>query len=55
MISYAMGKGEDYEAAFETAFKKLRQNLVCISLDQMMTVPCVLKARHNDFRITIYP
>ena len=24
VISYAMGKGEDYEAAFETAFKKLR-------------------------------
>ena len=24
VISYAMGKGEDYENAFETAFKKLR-------------------------------
>jgi ribosomal protein S5 len=24
IISYAMGKGEDYEAAFEIAFKKLR-------------------------------
>lgn len=24
VISYAMGKGEDYEAAFEIAFKKLR-------------------------------
>ncbi len=55
VISYAMGKGEDYEAAFETAFKKLRMNLICIPLDQMMTVPQVLKARHNDFRITIYP
>lgn len=55
VISYAMGKGEDYEAAFETAFKKLRANLICIPLDQMMTVPQVLKARHNDFRITIYP
>jgi len=55
IISYAMGKGEDYEAAFETAFKKLRANLICIPLDQLMTVPQVLKARHNDFRITIYP
>jgi ribosomal protein S5 len=55
VISYAMGKGEDYEAAFETAFKKLRANLICIPLDQLMTVPQVLKARHNDFRITIYP
>ena len=33
IISYAMGKGEDYEAAFEIAFKKLRQNLICIPLD----------------------
>ena len=55
IISYAMGKGEDYEAAFEIAFKKLRQNLICIPLDQLMTVPQVLKSRHNDFRLTIYP
>jgi ribosomal protein S5 len=55
VISYALGKGDDYEAAFETCFKKLRTNLICIPLDQMMTVPQVLKARHNDFRITIYP
>ena len=26
-----------------------------VPLDQLMTVPQVLKARHNDFRITIYP
>jgi ribosomal protein S5 len=39
IISYAMGKGEDYEAAFEIAFKKLRQNLICIPLDSLMTVP----------------
>jgi ribosomal protein S5 len=24
IISYAMGKGEDYETAFEISFKKLR-------------------------------
>jgi ribosomal protein S5 len=33
VISYAMGKGEDYEAAFENCFKKLRKNLICIPLD----------------------
>lgn len=33
VISYAMGKGEDYENAFETAFKKLRANLICIPMD----------------------
>ena len=51
IISYAMGKGEDYESAFEISFKKLRQNLVCIPMDQLLTVPQVLKARHNDYRI----
>lgn len=55
VISYAMGKGEDYEAAFEIAFKKLRQNLICIPLDPLMSVPQVLEARHNDFRIKIFP
>ena len=55
VISYAMGKGEDYENAFETAFKKLKQNLICIPMDPLWTVPQVLKARHNDFKITIYP
>jgi ribosomal protein S5 len=29
VLSYAMGKGDDYEAAFETAYKKLKQNLDC--------------------------
>ena len=39
IISYAKGKGVDYEGAFETAFKKLRQNLICINLNQSFTVP----------------
>jgi ribosomal protein S5 len=33
LISYGMGKGDDYEAAFEMAFKILRKNLVCIPID----------------------
>ncbi len=55
IISYAMGKGVDYELAFESCYKKLRKNLTCIPLDQRFTVPSVLKARHNDYQITIYP
>lgn len=55
IISYAMGKGDDYESAFENSYKKLRANLICIPLDQLMTVPQRLYARHNDYRITIYP
>ena len=33
LISYGKGKSEDYEGAFEQAFKKMRQNLVCINLE----------------------
>lgn len=55
VISYGMGKSDDYEKAFENAFKTLKKNLTCISLDQMWTVPRMIEARHNDFRIKIYP
>lgn len=33
IISYAMGKGVDYEMAFENCYKELRKNLICIPLD----------------------
>lgn len=33
IISYAMGKGDDFEQAFENCYKKLRKNLICIPLD----------------------
>lgn len=55
LISYGKGKGEDYEQAFDNAFKKMRQNLVCLSLDVNFSSPKMLEGRHNDFRIKIYP
>ncbi len=39
LVSYGKGKGEDYENAFDQAFKKLRQNLVCLSLDHTFSCP----------------
>jgi len=33
LISYGKGKGEDYEQAFDDAFKRMRQNLICLSMD----------------------
>ena len=39
LVSYGKGKGEDYENAFDQAFKKLRQNLVCLSLDHTFYCP----------------
>ena len=55
IISYAMGKGDDYEVAFEGAYKKLRRNLICIPMSQINTSPVVLTARHNDYKIKIFP
>lgn len=55
VISFGKGKAEDYEGAFEKAFKRLRTNLVCVPLDRRMSVTKRLKGQHNDFRIQIWP
>jgi ribosomal protein S5 len=55
VFSFAMGKGDDYEQAFEAAFKKLRTNLIIIPMHWIMTSPMVMVGRHNDYRIKILP
>ena len=55
LISFGKGKAEDYEGAFDQAFKKLRQNLVCLDWDSNHTTPIIMKGRHNDFYIQIWP
>ncbi len=55
LISFGKGKGEDYEGAFDNAFKMLRRNLVCISVDHKMSVTRRMSGRHNDFKIKMYP
>lgn len=55
LISYAMGKALDYQQAYENAFKTLRKNLILLPMSQINTSPIVLKGRHNDYRIKIYP
>jgi len=32
LISYGMGKGVDYEQAFEAAYKTLRRNLIILDM-----------------------
>jgi len=54
VISYGKGKGSDYESAYNGAFKKLKENMVCIHLDRMNSVPMILTGKHNDFRLKIY-
>jgi len=55
LISYGKGKAEEYEQAFDNAFKKARQNLVCLDMEEVFTSPRILTGRHNDFKIKIYP
>lgn len=55
LISFGKGKGEDYEGAFDNAFKMLRRNLVCLSVDHKMSVTRRMSGRHNDFKIKMYP
>jgi ribosomal protein S5 len=55
VIGYATGKGLDHEHAMENAFKILKRNLICINVDVLNTNPAPLYARHNDFRLWIYP
>ena len=55
LIAFGKGKAEDYENAFDHAFKKMRTNLVCLSLDNKTSSPKIMDGRHNDFRIKIWP
>lgn len=55
LVSYGKGKAEEYEQAFENAFKKARQNMMCIDVEDVFTSPKILEGRHNDFRIKIFP
>ena len=54
LVSYGKGKSDDYETAFDEAFKKLRQNLVCLPYSMLNTSPVMLRGRHNDFRIKMW-
>jgi len=42
LISYGKGKAEEYEQAFDNAFKKARQNLVCLDIEEVFTSPRLL-------------
>lgn len=55
VVSYGKGKGIDYQSAFQNAFIELKKNLICIDLDQFMTLTAPLFTRFNDFRLWLYP
>ena len=55
LISFGKGKAAEYETAFDQAFKRLKQNMVCLDWDTNWTVPTNLQGRHNDFYIKIWP
>ena len=55
LISYGKGKAVEYEQAFDDAFKKARQNMILIDIEDVHTSPRLLAGRHNDFKIKIFP
>lgn len=55
VIGYSKGKGLDYQSAFENAFKRMKSNLIAVNIDMVNTSPNAIYARHNDYRIWIYP
>jgi len=55
LVSYGKGKADEYEQAFDNAFKKARQNLMCIDLEDVFTTPRYMSGRHNDFIMKIWP
>jgi len=55
LVSYGKGKAGEYEQAFDNAFKKARQNMVCLDIQEVFTSPRLLEGRHNDFKIKIFP
>ena len=55
VISYAKGKGPDYQAAFQNAFIELKKNMIVIDLDPFVTLGAPLFAKFNDFRLWLHP
>lgn len=55
VIAYAKGKGLDYGSAFSNAYMQLKQNLIVIDIDHMLTLGSSLKSKFYDYRLWIYP
>lgn len=55
VISYGKGKGLDYQAAFASAYRELKKNMIVVDLEEMATMTAPLKSRFNDFRLWLYP
>jgi len=55
LVSYGKGKAQEYEQAFENAFKDARKNMLMLDIEEVFTSPRLLEGRHNDFKIKIFP
>jgi ribosomal protein S5 len=55
VIAYAKGKGLDYQSAFSNAYMQLKQNMIVIDIDSMLTNGAPLISKYNDYRLWIYP
>ena len=55
VIAYAKGKGLDYQSAFSNAYMKLKQNMIVVDIDHMLTNGATLQSKFNDYRLWINP
>ena len=53
MISYGIGRGPQYQEAYQSACHELKKNLITIEHDEYFSCPSDLTGRFNDFRLHI--
>jgi small subunit ribosomal protein S5 len=55
ILSYGMGKGNDYREAFDKAVTNCKKNLIAIPLNHLVDCPGRLHGRYNDITVDIWP
>lgn len=54
IISYGRGVGINYQDALEDAIYRLKRNLICINLDNFLTVPGYLVGEYYNTKVEIF-
>jgi ribosomal protein S5 len=55
IISYASGKGFDYQMAMDNALHNIKKNLIAIPVDPFFTCGSILHGKHNGMKVKITP
>ena len=55
LVSYARGKGSDYEIAMENGMKNLKENVLPINVDAFQALVAPMTVSTNGFIIKVWP